>query len=107
MKRKCLKCKYEWDSHGRKKPKCCPACKSYTWDQKLRDPAEGIATLVSSTCMKCRVPFIEGDKVYRVLEAVYVGSKLEFPDKRQQGVFCEPCAPNEDEFPFVSAEEDS
>jgi hypothetical protein len=51
--------------------------------------------------------FHEEDKVYRVLEAVYINGKLEFPDKRQQGVFCEPCAPNEDEFPFVSAEEGS
>jgi len=36
-KNKCLRCDYEWESRLERKPKVCPKCKSYFWDQERRN----------------------------------------------------------------------
>lgn len=37
MKRKCLRCNYEWKSKETKRPECCPRCKSYRWDKPKKE----------------------------------------------------------------------
>lgn len=33
MNCKCKRCEYDWESLGDKKPKVCPKCKSYYWEE--------------------------------------------------------------------------
>lgn len=35
MENKCLRCGYEWG--GKKKLKCCPACRNYRWNETRKD----------------------------------------------------------------------
>lgn len=37
MKYKCKRCGHEWDGRNKGKPKCCPACKSYRFDQPIKE----------------------------------------------------------------------
>ena len=30
----CLRCRWDWSPRGAARPKVCPRCKSYRWDQK-------------------------------------------------------------------------
>jgi len=36
----CIKCAYQWKPRLHGDPKCCPACKSYTWRQEPKMPKE-------------------------------------------------------------------
>ena len=37
MKRKCVKCGYEWESRLKTKPIECPDCKNRNWDKPIDD----------------------------------------------------------------------
>ena len=39
QKCKCQRCGYEWRPRIEGRPKCCPRCKSYTWDQLTAEQA--------------------------------------------------------------------
>jgi len=37
MKCECKRCGHKWESATDRRPKACPACKSYRWDKAKRE----------------------------------------------------------------------
>ena len=48
MKRRCLRCSYEWKQRGSDTPRQCPYCKSPKWNLK-RDEVQPVKQLAAPT----------------------------------------------------------
>ncbi|MCK5605069.1 hypothetical protein KAR91_24480 [Candidatus Pacearchaeota archaeon] len=103
---KCGKCGHEWTTKRRKncedkKPKCCPGCKSYTWE-KRRTVDKTAEDKLEMKCTKCRKEFKQQEHVFSLREGRNIaGAFVPTNDTELQGLFCVDCAPEEDKFPFI------
>ena len=96
---KCLrpKCGHKWKAKGSGKPQNCPKCKSPKWYENPREKAK---TAIPMACTKCKKEFNVGDEVYHLQEGTYDAGR--FKPNGNHGMYCEDCAPPEDQCPFES-----